>query len=130
RQQFYSALTRSSGETRLYAVAEPEMMRHEIAPMEPQRPEPLSDIRAGLERDRAQLSAADERMRAPLRDLPTPDLVEQRIAVQAEVQAAEAADRAQERIAAQIEAARERLVEAEARLAELGQARRPDALEV
>ncbi len=74
-EEFNTALSRSVEQTRIYAVASPEPARLEIAPREPERPDPLDELVGSMERPTAQLSALDEARAAPLRQLPTSELL-------------------------------------------------------
>ena len=74
-EEFNTALSRSVEQTNLYAVAAPELAREEIAPLEPERPDPLDELVGSMERPAAQLAALDEARAAPLRQLPTPELL-------------------------------------------------------
>jgi conjugative relaxase-like TrwC/TraI family protein len=74
-EEFNTALSRSVEQTNIYAVAAPEPAREEIAPREPDRPDPLDELVGSMERPAAQLAALDEARAAPLRQLPTSELV-------------------------------------------------------
>lgn len=84
---FYVAMSRARGETRLYAVAEPELARDEIAPRQPFERELLDEVRDAIERQGAQVAAVDEAMRVALAKLPTSELVERRELLAAQVSA-------------------------------------------
>ena len=77
-EEFNTALSRSSGETYVYAVAAPEAERDEYAPRLPARCDPLDELVESIERPEAQLAAIEEARRAPLRELPASELVERR----------------------------------------------------
>jgi hypothetical protein len=74
-EEFNTALSRSVEQTNLYAVAAPEPAREEIAPREVERPDPIDELVGSMERPAAQLAALDEARAAPLRQLPTAELI-------------------------------------------------------
>jgi conjugative relaxase-like TrwC/TraI family protein len=74
-EEFNTALSRSVEQTNIYAVAAPEPAREEFAPREVERPDPLDELVGSMERPAAQLAAVDEARAAPLRQLPTSELV-------------------------------------------------------
>lgn len=73
RQEFYVATSRTREQTYLYATPEVNFDREEFAPRSPMR-EGLEHIAEAAERDGAQVSAHDARLRAELEQLPTADL--------------------------------------------------------
>ncbi len=75
-EEFNTALSRSVGETYIYAVAAPEIEREEYAPHQPQERDPLDQLVGSMERPRAQLAAIDEAVRAPLHAVSSGELVE------------------------------------------------------
>lgn len=74
-EEFNTALSRSVEQTNIYAVAAPEPAREEIAPREVERPDPIDELVGSMERPAAQLAALDEARAAPLRRLPTAELI-------------------------------------------------------
>jgi conjugative relaxase-like TrwC/TraI family protein len=74
-EEFNTALSRSVGETHLYAVAVPEVEREEFAPREQGHRDPLDELVESMERSDGQLAAIDEARQAPLRELPSAELV-------------------------------------------------------
>jgi hypothetical protein len=77
-EEFNTALSRSVGETHIYAVAEPEIERQEYAPREPRARDPFDEVLEAIERPEAQTAAVDEALAAPMRRLSTPELVGRR----------------------------------------------------
>ncbi len=75
---FYVAMSRARGETRLYTVAEPELAREEFAPRQPYERELLDEVRDAIERQGSQVSAVDEALRVALAKSPTSELVDRR----------------------------------------------------
>lgn len=78
KQELYVAMSRSRGETRLYATPEVQVHREEIAPESPYLREGIPHIAEAAERDRAQLAAHDESLRSQFSRLPTEELVARR----------------------------------------------------
>jgi conjugative relaxase-like TrwC/TraI family protein len=74
KQELYVAVSRSSGETYLYATPEIQAEREEFAPKPPEAPEAIAHIAEAAERDRAQTAAHDEALRDELRRLPTEEV--------------------------------------------------------
>lgn len=88
-EEFNTSLSRSIGETHLYAVNAPEPKREEFAPLEQEPPDPLDELLRSMERPRAQVSAIDESERAVLRELPASELVSRHRKLRDQVQATE-----------------------------------------
>ena len=74
-EEFNTALSRSVEQTDIYAVAAPEPAREEFSPREVEPPDPIDELVGSMERPAAQLAAMDEARAAPLRQLPTSELV-------------------------------------------------------
>jgi conjugative relaxase-like TrwC/TraI family protein len=90
QQDFYVAMSRARDETFLYATPEIERLREEFAPRDPGNREALDHIRAGMQRDEAQIAAVDEQLRAPLRDLSAPELAARQRELAGDLRLAEA----------------------------------------
>ena len=78
QQDYYVAMSRAREQAFLYATPEVQSEREEYAPRQPTQREPLDHIREAMQRDEAQLAAIDEHLRAPLRELATPELLARR----------------------------------------------------
>jgi conjugative relaxase-like TrwC/TraI family protein len=86
KQEMYVAASRSREETYLYATPEVQTERDEFAPQSPHLREGLPHIAQAAERNRAQLAAHDEALRAELRRMPTQEIVARRAELHDEVQ--------------------------------------------
>jgi hypothetical protein len=75
KQEMYVAMSRSRGETRLYATPEIQVHREEIAPASVYLREGIPHIAEASERDRAQLAAQEVALRSRFSGLPTEELV-------------------------------------------------------
>jgi conjugative relaxase-like TrwC/TraI family protein len=75
KQELYVAASRSREETFIYATPEIQAHREEIAPESSHLREGIPHIAEAAERDRAQLAAHDEALRAKFSGLPTEELV-------------------------------------------------------
>lgn len=108
KQEMYVAMSRSRGETRLYATPEIRVHREEIAPASPYLREGIPHIAEAAERDRAQLAAHEVALRSRFEGLPTEELVKRHRQLEwTASQEARAVERRQE-LAARIERAYER----------------------
>ena len=75
KQEFYVAVSRSRGETFIYATPEIQNHREEIAPDPDRSAEALPHIAQAAERDRSQLAAHDAALRSRFAGLPTEERV-------------------------------------------------------
>ena len=75
KQELYVALSRSSGETHLYATPEIQAEREEFAPPSAVSSSAFAHLTQAIERDRSQTAAHDEALRDELRRLPTTEVV-------------------------------------------------------
>jgi hypothetical protein len=78
KQEMYVAVSRSRGETTIFATPEVQVDREEFAPGDPYLRRGIPHIAEASERDRAQTAAHDEALRSELRGLPTDELVSRR----------------------------------------------------
>jgi conjugative relaxase-like TrwC/TraI family protein len=78
KQELYVAASRSREETSIYATPEIQAHREEIAPDSPHLREGIPHIAEAAERDRSQLAAHDEALRAKFSGLPAEELVARR----------------------------------------------------
>ncbi len=130
QQDFYVAMSRSREQSYLYATPGVQLAREEYAPRQPEVGEPLDHIRAAMQRDAAQIAAVDEQLRAPLANLPTPELVARQSELSVQLRHAGAGERKAAILGEQIATAEVVLAEATERRAAVEQQRRPDRAEL
>jgi conjugative relaxase-like TrwC/TraI family protein len=136
KQELYVAVSRSSGETHLYATPEIQAEREEFAPKPPETREAIAHIAEAAVRDRAQSTAHEEALRDQLRRLPTEEVARRGEALIGPAAGERGAERDYEEAARRLEAARSRYeaaVERREKAEVLGRRERkrqlPDALE-
>jgi conjugative relaxase-like TrwC/TraI family protein len=115
KQELYVAASRSREETFIYATPEIQAHREEIAPESPYLREGIPHIAEAAERDRAQLAAHDEALRAKFSGLPTEELVTRRDELRLAAGREASAERQRRNALERIEQAREGLDRFEAR---------------
>jgi len=87
RQDYYVAMSRAREEARIYATPELRLEREEYAPRQPGMGQELDHLREAIQRDTAQIAAADEALRAPLQAMQTGELVARRAELEAQLRA-------------------------------------------
>ncbi|MEK6251468.1 MAG: MobF family relaxase [Actinomycetota bacterium] len=130
QQDYYVAMSRARDEAFLYATPELQLEREEYAPRQPSDREPLDHIRDAMVRDEAQIAAVDEQLRAPLRELATPELVERREDLALDVTHADSREERANILRTQAAEAGRSLADVVDRRSVLEQQRRPDRTEI
>ncbi|MEK6250486.1 MAG: MobF family relaxase [Actinomycetota bacterium] len=126
---YYVAMSRAREEAYLYATPEVPLGREEYAPREPSQREPLDHVREAVARDEAQIAATDEQLRAPLRELGTPELVERREELALQLRLADPGESRANVLLEQAVEMERALAEVVERRLQLEQQRRPDQRE-